>query len=255
MMNRMFLTAALSQLLMCPPRALCAAPAADEGAAVCVYQYGGDVRVMEPGSRGWSRVEGVVPLREGARVRTGRRSWCRLLAVDGTFVNLYEDSETAAETLKLDESGRDCVFELVKGRVLWMVARLERGAARFRVRTPSAVCAVRGTDFFIGVSSDSSRIAMFEGQVDVLEGGGETPLSAGSEAVAGPESGLAVSPALSPAMQAERRRYMKLRKHVEGLRRRLAAREISIGELLKARRAKLKKFEDGRREKLKTLDK
>ncbi|HOW88948.1 MAG TPA: FecR family protein [Elusimicrobiales bacterium] len=255
MRNRIFLTAALLPLLLCAFRALYAAPAADGGTAACVYQYGGDVRVMEPGSREWIRVEGIVPLREGCRVRTGRRSWCRLLAGDGTFVNMYEDSETVAETLKLDEQGRDCVFELVKGRVLWMVARLERVAAKFRVRTPSAVCAVRGTDFFIGVSSDSSRIAMFDGQVDVLEGGGETALPAGSEAVAGQEAGLAVSPALSPAMEAEKRRYLKLRKHVETLRRRLAAREISIEELLKARRGKLRKFEDRRREKLNTLDK
>lgn len=228
------------------------ATAAEGGASVtaCVYQYKGDVRLLEPGGQSWLTLKSAVPLKEGSRLTTGPGAWCQILAGDGTFINIYENSETVVETLRLDKDGRDYGFNFIKGRILWMAAKLKRKLSKFKIRTPSAVCAVRGTDFTIDVTSATADIGLFEGQLSITSDGRETALSAGSEAVAGPASGVQVSDRLSKFMKAEQRRYLKLKKHADDLRLKLEARENFIGEFVQAQQKKLKDFEDRRQEKL-----
>jgi len=220
-------------------------------AAACVYQYKGGVQMLEPGSETWLPLRSAVPLREGARIKTGPGAWCRILAADGTFINLYENSETIVERLRLEKDSRDYGFNFIKGRILWMAAKLKYKASKFEVRTPSAVCAVRGTDFTIDVASAAAEIGLFEGQLDVKSGGRETVLAAGSEAVvAGPGAEAAVSPRFTKLMQAEQRRYLKLKKRAEDLRRKLETREDFIDDFVRIQQQKLQDFDNRRRERL-----
>ena len=226
------------------------APAGGPSATACVYQYKGDVQLLEPGGQSWLTLKSAVPLKEGARLKTGPGAWCQLLAGDGTFINLYENSETVVETLRLDKDGRDYGFNFIKGRILWMAAKLKHKMSKFKIRTPAAVCAVRGTDFTIDVASATAAIGLFEGQLDITSDGRETTLSAGSEAVAAPGSGVLVSERLSKFMKAEQRRYLKLKKRADDLRLKLAARENFIDEFVHAQQQKLQDFENRQQEKL-----
>jgi len=120
-----------------------------------------------------------------------------------------------------------------------MAARLKHKASKFEVRTPSAVCAVRGTDFTIDLASAAAEIGLFEGQL------------AGSEAVvSGPGAEAAVSAHFSGLMQAEQRRYLKLKKRAEDLRRKLETRENFIDDFVRIQQQKLQDFDNRRREKL-----
>jgi len=269
------LTAFITLVLLPPlfgagPEAPAAGPAPAPGgkpsATACVYQYKGAVYLLEPGYEFWNTIERAVPLKEGARIKTGPGAWCQILAGDGTFINLDENSETLIETLRLEKesvcgegASKDCVpkpakrdygFNFIKGRILWMAAKVKHKLSRFEIRTPSAVCAVRGTDFSINVTSSTADIGLFEGQLDIRSGGKETVLSAGTEAVAAPGSDVQVSARLSRLMEAEKRRYLKLQKHVEDLRLKLEAREDFIDDFVQAQQKKLKDFEDRKREKL-----
>ncbi|HBB67424.1 MAG: hypothetical protein A2X28_08850 [Elusimicrobia bacterium GWA2_56_46] len=220
-------------------------------ATACVYQYKGEVLLIEPGYETWLPLRSAVTLREGARLKTGPGAWCRILAADGTFINLYENSETLVERLRLEKDNRDYGFNFIKGRILWMAARLKHKASKFEVRTPSAVCAVRGTDFTIDLASAAAEIGLFEGQLDVKSGGKETVLAAGSEAVvSGPGAEAAVSAHFSGLMQAEQRRYLKLKKRAEDLRRKLETRENFIDDFVRIQQQKLQDFDNRRREKL-----
>jgi hypothetical protein len=216
----------------------------------CVYEYKGIVQILDPMTQVWVTLTSPVPLKEGSRLKTGPGAWCQLLAGDGTFINLYENSETVIETLKLEKDSRDYGFNFIKGRILWMAAKIKHKISRFEVRTPSAVCAVRGTDFSINVTSSTTDIGIFEGRVEILSGGRETSLTAGSEAVAGSESGVEVSGAFSKLMEAEKRRYLKLKKRAEELRTKLSAREGFIGDFLDLQRKKTQDFEERRQKKL-----
>jgi len=230
----------------------CGTMSATAGPSVtaCVYKYAGDVQLLEPGAAAWHSLESAVPLREGTRVKTGGGAICEILAGDGTFIYLYENSETVVETLRFDADAREYGFNFIRGRILWLAAKIKRKASRFEVRTPSAVCAVRGTDFSIAVSSADSDIGLFEGQLNIQSNGRETVLSAGSEALAGPDADMLVSPRFSALMKAEKRRYLKLKKYAENLRVKMAARDGFIDEFIRIRQKKLQDLEIRRREKL-----
>lgn len=227
-----------------------AAAAEASSSTACVYQYKGEVQILEPGAGDWITLKGPVPLREGVRLKTGPGAWCQLLAGDGSFINLYENSETVVEKLALEPESREFSFNFIKGRILWMAAKLKRKIRRFEVRTPSAVCAARGTDFTIDLASGTADIGLFDGELDITSGGKDTTLAAGSEAVAAPEGGVAVSARFSRLMAAEKRRYLKLKKRADELREKLAAREDFIDGYLTAQQKKLQDFDERRREKL-----
>jgi len=235
----------LAAALFLPALPLVAAPSG------CLYDLGGTVDIYKAGAPGWAPARKGDSLEQGDRVRTGDKAWCELLLRDGSYVKLDAGSETAADELKASAGERAFSFSFLRGKALWMAARLKAKAASFSVRTPSAVCAVRGTDFSIAVSTTGeTTVGLFEGAVAVTGASQETELGAGQEAYAGP-GGLTVEGRLSKFMQAEERRCAKVRSRVAGLRKRLAERETFLDEYMAKQAKKLADFDARRAERLK----
>lgn len=238
--------ALLLALLLLSPAARAAA-----GETGCVYDLKGGVQVVKAGRPGGFAASKGLPLSEGDSLKTGAGAWCELLFKDGTFIKLEENSETAFETLKASSEERTFSFSFLKGKALWMAARLKgKMTSRFSVRTPSAVCAVRGTDFTIAVStSGETSVGLFEGKVAVQGGAAEKELLAGGEAsVAGGE--VAVQARMSRLMEKEKKRYERVKGRVEALRKRLAERDGYIDEYINRQQKKLAEFEERRKGKL-----
>lgn len=222
------------------------------GEAGCVYEYAGTVEIFKSGGDSWRQVSKGLPLSEGDKVKTGEKDWCEILFKDGTFVKLEAGSETLVEELKIAPDSRAYSFNLLRGKTLWMAAKLKAAfKSKFSVRTPSAVCAVRGTDFSIMVSTaGETTFGLFEGKIALsAPAGQEKELLAGNEASAD-AAGLTVQAGLSRAMQAEKRRYEKLKSRVENLRKRLAERDNFIDDYINRQKKKLTDFETRRAEKL-----
>lgn len=228
-----------------------AARAAQTG---CFYDLRGEVSVQKGGAGGWRSALKGEALAEGDKVRTGGSGACDLLMKDGTFVKVDPGSEASVESLVATKEERTFSFSLLKGKALWMVAKLKKDLkSSFRVRTPSAVCAVRGTDFATVVSSSGVLdLGLFDGQVAVSATGAEKVLLPGGQLTAG-EAGLEAQDRLGPAMRAEERRCRKLKAHVEALRKRLAERDDYIDDYigrqnkaLSDREEKLRKRLEGR---------
>lgn len=228
---------------------LLTAPALRAGETACVHDLSGQVDILRPGETEWRPALKGRPFAAGDRLRTGQKAWCELLFSDGSFVRLDSGSEASAEELKREAGGRRFSFSFSRGKALWMVAKLKHAAAgMFVVRTPSVVCAVRGTDFTLLVSTAGETAAgLFEGALGLEAGGEGRELLAGQEAAAG-AGPLTVQGRLSKFMEAEARRCAKLKSRVEKLRARLAEREDYIDEFIDKRRKALSDF-DARREK------
>ncbi|PKM96815.1 MAG: hypothetical protein CVU79_11495 [Elusimicrobia bacterium HGW-Elusimicrobia-3] len=235
----------LAAALFLPALPLLAAPSG------CLFDLGGTVEIHKAGAPGWTPARKGDALDQGDRVRTGEKAWCELLLRDGSYVKLDAGSETAADELKASAGERLLSFSFLRGKALWMAARLKaKAASKFSVRTPSAVCAVRGTDFTITVSTaGETTVGLFEGTVAVGSGSQETELRGGQEAYAGP-GGLTVEGRLSKFMKAEERRCARLRSRVAGLRRRLAERETFLDEYMARQAKRLSDFDARRAEKL-----
>jgi len=229
-----------------------AALPAGAGQLACVYDLSGTAELQKGGAGQWLPARKGLPLDQGDRLRTGQNAWCELLFKDGTFIKLEADSETAAETLQASASERVFSFSFLRGKALWMAARLKKNVtSKFTVRTPSAVCAVRGTDFSIIVStSGGTSVGLYQGEVAVSNEGGEKLLLAGNEASAGTGE-VALQARLSALMKAEEKRYRRVKGRVETLRKRLAAREDFIDDYISRQEKVLADFEKRRQEKLK----
>lgn len=230
-----------------------AAPAAQAaaGAVGCVYDLDGAVTVQKAGAADWRPAAKGIPVSEGDKLRTGAKAWCEILFKEGTYVKMEENSETGADELKVSPAERSFSFSLLKGKVLWMAAKLKwKAASRFSVRTPSAVCAVRGTDFTLLVStSGATSVGLFEGKVALSSGTVEKELLAGGEAAASGGE-IAVQGRLSALMKAEQRRYERVKGRVEKLRARLAERDTFIDDYVSRQEKALSDFEKRRNDKL-----
>ncbi|MCM2267542.1 MAG: FecR family protein [Elusimicrobiales bacterium] len=224
---------------------------ATAAAVGCVYDLNGPVTMQKPGETDWLPATKGAAITEGDKLRTGARAWCEILFKDGTYIKMEADSETGAEELKTGAAGRSFSFSFLKGKALWMAAKLKwKTASRFTVRTPSAVCAVRGTDFTLVVStSGATSIGLFEGKVAVSSGTAGQDLNAGGEAFVSGGT-IAIQGRLSALMKAEERRYARVKGRVEKLRGRLAERDNFIDDYVARQQKTVADFEKRRQEKL-----
>lgn len=113
--------------------------------------FTGTVDVLAQGEAdSWRDVESAMPLSAGDKVRTGAESSAEITLDDGGVVRLGPDSAMDISSLNHDSSS----FFLKLGS---LVAKIRAGflnRKQLKVRTPTAICAVRGTEF--GVEHDQS---------------------------------------------------------------------------------------------------
>jgi len=110
-----------------------------------------------PAGQGASRpLEKGARLSPGDRVQTGAGGAVELRLGDGSLVRLGELSDLEIDRLDVDASGRPSTarFNLHGGQArAWVarqvVAKVATGTGRFAVQTPTAVAAVRQTDFAV----------------------------------------------------------------------------------------------------------
>lgn len=130
--------------------------------AAYVYSLRGDVDIKKNGSTEWTRIDAdqnKTPLKPGDEMRTARASTVEIYMDDGSKVKLAPLS-----AFKMSAEDKETVsLGLYFGRVRSWVKKFSR---KFEVRTPSAVCAVRGTDFMVSADADgNSRVEVYEGSV------------------------------------------------------------------------------------------
>jgi hypothetical protein len=114
---------------------------------------------------GWRKARIQMTLGEKDRVRCGAGARAVITLDDGHRVKLWPKTEVALSKLKCGQSKID----LMAGRIRAWVRKLGNGA-RFEVKTPVAVCSVRGTEFSVAIENGNDvRVEVFEGQVAARE--------------------------------------------------------------------------------------
>lgn len=124
----------------------------------------GTVEYLKSGAAAWTAVEAPFMLEVGDQVRTGAGSKAEIYIKYGSKVRLGAETTFAISKV----SPTDNAVEVVRGR---MQAWIRKFAGRgFSVRTPSAVCAVRGTVFEVEVA-ESGRTAwnLFSGSLQIAD--------------------------------------------------------------------------------------
>ena len=171
--------------------------------AQCAYvvSYKGEVEYKKTTSPVWKRLEGSAgqQLVGGDEVRTKSASMVEIMMNAGSRVRLAPLSAFKFS----GENSLQTALELNFGRLR---AWVKKHTTRFEVTTPSAVCAVRGTEFSLEVDPQTSRtqVDLFRGTLSVRDNlGNELMLQEGRRLSVTPE-GLGVPQQISRLLESER---------------------------------------------------
>jgi len=172
----------------------------------------GDVTVLPADGSPEISGEADMPLEEGDRVVVAEGGSAEVALDGGSLLALRENSE-----LKIEKTAKnDSTFFLSTGALLAKIQKLLN--QNFRVRTPTAVAAVRGTEFGVEVDGDDSHVGVFdEGKVEVTGAAGGTPELLISNQETSIKKGLA------PEHAAQLKRFTARRAQMRNQRRRVAA--------------------------------
>jgi hypothetical protein len=151
-------------------------------------------------SGNWERLSGVnQQLAPGDEVRTGRDAEAEILADSGSRIRLASSSSFK---ISGEVSGKTSLG-LVFGRLR---AWVKKKSGRFEVRTPTAVCAVRGTEFSLEVNPQTAQtqVDLFRGTLEVRDNlGNELVLEEGRR-VSVTREGIGAPQEISKALESER---------------------------------------------------
>lgn len=114
-------------------------------------------------------------VRPGTTIKTGRRSRGEVHIGKLAVVRLQEN--TVFQIKKQTKRGRimDTLTRLIDGKVLVKARKGFLLRSRFRLQTPTAVMAVRGTEFVVEAGKAETTVRVLEGVVDAAKFQGETP--------------------------------------------------------------------------------
>jgi hypothetical protein len=162
--------------------------------AAYLDSWRGEVDHKKAGSEAWTRLEGEEKLRlgNGDELRTARASTADILMEDGSRVKIAPVS-----SFRMTSEGKDAVsLGLYFGRVRSWVKKFSK---KFEVRTPSAVCAVRGTDFMMAADEEgNSRVEVYDGSVLTGDSKGNSSLVREGQFMDIPAGGRLREPAQNP---------------------------------------------------------
>ncbi|MFK8138022.1 MAG: FecR domain-containing protein [Bdellovibrionales bacterium] len=99
-----------------------------------------------------------------------KNSRAKVIMVDKNILNISPESKLELATYEFDKgkNKKKVILNLMYGKVRSTVKQKYDGKKNlYRVKTPSAVAGVRGTDFFVGhnLNTSQSQVVTFEGQV------------------------------------------------------------------------------------------
>ena len=161
--------------------------------AAYVSEWRGEVELRKSGSKEWSLLAGDEKprLAAGDEMRTARASTVEIFMDDGSRVKL-----APASAFTMSSETKEAVsLGLYFGRVRSWVKKFSK---KFEVRTPSAVCAVRGTDFMVEAGDEGSRVEVYEGSVLTGDDKGNPSLVREGQFAEVPNGGLLRAPRQNP---------------------------------------------------------
>jgi ferric-dicitrate binding protein FerR (iron transport regulator) len=167
---------------------------AETPTAGIVISLEGKPSVRRVGAKSFSPVKLNDMLKEGDEVKTGHGMRVGIAFVGGAELRINEDS-----VFRMENGGGSqptSVFTSIGDA--W--TRLISGNAKIQVRTPTAVCAVRGTEADVSYNAGPMNVKVYDGHVDVINSKGTTQLHAGQQtSVAGSGSAPQPAKAMTPA--------------------------------------------------------
>ena len=173
----------------------------------------GTVQVSPAGSDAWASAAAGERIQTGDRIRTGPLSAATLVFFDGSATDLLAQTEVAIVQMSSSPGGgrtpgvltrmgvltptgvltrmgvlTRIVLRQTLGQTYSRVQRVPDPASCFEIETPSAITAVRGTEFAVAVeASGATHVTVVAGQVEVTAQKTTVAVLAGQETIVRPQ--------------------------------------------------------------------
>ncbi|MDZ7288339.1 MAG: FecR family protein [candidate division KSB1 bacterium] len=130
----------------------------------------GEVMIHHSHVGAWVPAKLRMNILRGDRIKTAAESRCELKLNDGSIIRIGEKSFFDFAESNLTKSTRQVNASLTQGRIWANVTKWTIQRDQFEIKSPTAVCAIRGTIYRMETDS-TTRVAVYDGQVDI----GPTP--------------------------------------------------------------------------------
>lgn len=128
--------------------------------------FSGYVFILHDGDEYPAEIGDLVELEDVLIVEAA--SYCEVQFGDSAVVRIEENTEVTMKDISLSPGGTNIDLNMKSGSVLCKVKKLA-GAEEFKVKTQTAVCGVRGTEFSVSADGGNNTVlAVKDGSVAVL---------------------------------------------------------------------------------------
>jgi len=128
----------------------------------------GNVLLLSKGETRFQKATFNMPVQNGDKIETKKESRCELTYQDGSIVRIDEQSIYTVEKAIISGDQKEVESKLSIGKLWANLKKLVRGKDSWRLKSPAAVVAVRGTIYRMNAGADSSsQVLVYDGQVDV----------------------------------------------------------------------------------------
>jgi FecR protein len=175
-------------------------------------------------SESWSKIEKGLPLEFDDVIKTDPGANVVLSLDNKGIIRIEGNSEVELSSIEKTDS----VFNILKGSLVAKINHFLDKSFKFKVKTPTAVCAIRGTEFAVEYSSfkDETGVAVFdEGKVGVTPTHTNVEKYGAYETIVGANTELFLGPKIRKMKKAKLRRMafhksklLKVRKKIKALR-------------------------------------
>jgi len=129
-------------IFFCLPGAICASIGEIEE----IY---GTVLYREKTGLSYKKAKTELLVEKGYWIKTESRSWSVIKLCDGSRFTLSENTEFEISEYLIDKDRKYGVFYITKGKLRVTVVKLTGQTTNYRIKTPTAVAGIKGTEFMI----------------------------------------------------------------------------------------------------------
>jgi hypothetical protein len=128
----------------------------------------GNVLLLSKGETRFRKATFNMPVKTGDKIETKKQSRCELTYNDGSIVRIDEQSIYTIEKVAIATEKKEVESTLSIGKLWANLKKLIRGKDSWKLKSPAAVVAVRGTIYRMNAGADSStQVLVYQGEVDV----------------------------------------------------------------------------------------
>lgn len=128
----------------------------------------GNVLLLPKGATRYQKAYLNMPVHNGDKIETKKTARCELTFKDKSVVRIDEQTIYTVEKADIGEEKKEVSSFLFLGKLWANVKKLVSGKDSWKLKSPSAVVAVRGTVYRMNAGADSSsQVLVYEGNVAV----------------------------------------------------------------------------------------